>query len=113
MKLLLISVPHALPAICEDFDRYPDDDAPVSDEEHRQLTVVDRSMVTPPLARPRWHAVAVVPSRAASLFINESRNPKTGRAHAHPPSFQATRALLQTGTDSIEMLTHVGALVVS
>ncbi len=28
----------ALPAICEHFDRYPDDDAPVSDEEHRQLT---------------------------------------------------------------------------
>ncbi len=38
MKLLLISVADALPAICEHFDRYPDDDAPVSDEEHRLLT---------------------------------------------------------------------------
>ncbi len=38
MKLLLIPVANALPAICEHFDRYPDDDAPVSDEEHRQLT---------------------------------------------------------------------------
>ncbi len=38
MNLLLISVTDALPAICEYFDRYSDDDAPVSDEEHRQLT---------------------------------------------------------------------------
>ncbi len=38
MNLLLISVANALPAICKHFDRYPDDDAPVSDEEHRQLT---------------------------------------------------------------------------
>ncbi len=38
MKLLLISVADALPAICEHFDRYPDDDTPVSDEEQRQLT---------------------------------------------------------------------------
>ena len=38
MNLLLIPVTDALPAIREHFDRYPDDDAPVSDEEHRQLT---------------------------------------------------------------------------
>ncbi len=38
MNLLLIPVADALPAIREHFDRYPDDDAPVSDEEHRLLT---------------------------------------------------------------------------
>ncbi len=38
MNLLLISVTEALPASCEYFERYSDDDAPVSDAEHRQLT---------------------------------------------------------------------------
>ncbi len=38
MKLLLISLADALPAVREHFDRYPDDDAPVSDAELRQLT---------------------------------------------------------------------------
>ncbi len=38
MNLLLISVTDGLPAAREHFDRYPDDDAPVSDEEQRQPT---------------------------------------------------------------------------
>ncbi len=40
MNLLLIPVADGLPAVREHFDRYPDDDAPVSDEEHRLLTAL-------------------------------------------------------------------------